>query len=613
MRANILALAALAGVATAADKFDWQSITPSHDLAYHDCYGSFRCARLLLPLDWLNPKPNETIALALIKSPAVVPVDDPTYGGPVLSNPGGPGGSGVDYLRGAAAKHHDVVDTPGRRHFEFVSFDPRGIGRTTPQINCYPDSRLAQAAASLEARGSGGVDTSPAALSYNLGLAAIRGDRCEEFNGELLKYVGTTSVARDMLAVVEKIDAYNKKQRKKGNATGEETTVEADEDDDRLELRDAADGKHDLPRLQYMGFSYGTVLGNYFASMFPGRIGRLLLDGVCDIDDYATGDGWLTNTVDTDEMADVFFQSCFDAGSDACALYRHGDASGADIARRFWDWAARLDESPVFVTKPDGSGDAAVVRPADLHALLFEALYSPFGKFPETAKTADEAMRGNTTALWELVTSSSGGPLEEVCPIGGNSTAATDPDVRDPQSAILCGDGEPITGRDAAFWRGYVEHQLAQSSVAGATWSTIRIACSKWRTPAKWQFHGPFTSPAPSRDASKPEPGRPAAPILFLSNRLDPVTPLRAARKAAAKYPGAGVLVQEALGHCVLGSPRSSDCTRDVVRKYFDEGVVPDGEKTCEAACELWEKCEPVGALAVDEPSSRDWRFPLHV
>jgi pimeloyl-ACP methyl ester carboxylesterase len=74
-----------------------------------------------------------------------------------------------------------------------------------------------------------------------------------------------------MVAMVDSIDELEKKEARRGQ---------------RMELRK---GDQDVPRLQYYGFSYGTLLGNYFASLFPERIGRLVLDGVCNADDYATG------------------------------------------------------------------------------------------------------------------------------------------------------------------------------------------------------------------------------------------------------------------------------------------------------------------------------------
>ncbi|KAK8141954.1 hypothetical protein G3M48_009577 [Beauveria asiatica] len=571
--------------AAAASEFDWDAITPSHDLEYHDCYDNLHCARLLLPLDWLDEASNKTVALALVKSDAVVGIDHAAYAGPVLSNPGGPGGSGVDHLRGAVAQLRDMVDTPGKKHFEFVSFDPRGVGRTTPR----------------NARGSGGLNGGgPAALPYNLGLETIKGNRCEEFNGDLLRYVGTTSVARDMLAVVEKIDEYNAKHSKRGKKPerGSQMPLHSSSG--------AEKAKTGPPRLQYLGFSYGTVLGNYFASMFPERIGRVLLDGVADIDDY----GWLADTVDTDEMADLFFQGCFDAGRDACPLHRSGDSSGADISQRFWDWVDGLDQAPLLATKKD---QAVVLQSGDLRALLLGAMYQPLTLFTEAASLVDAAMRGNTTALYDLVAPIAGGSPDAACPpVGGNGTASADSSSPDAQRAVLCGDGQDVTGRDTAFWRAYVAKQLAQS----------------WRARAKWQFRGPFTTPPPSDSnndndnendnaSAGPEPGRPAAPLLFLSNRLDPVTPLRAARKVAQMYPGTGLLVQDAMGHCVFGAHPPTDCTRRVVRRYFDEGVVPSEEATCEAVCKPWSKCasakRSVGALSSKGGRRRDWRFPLHV
>lgn len=281
--AVIATVAAFGVFADSPTSFDWESVTPKHDLEYHDCYGHFKCARLLLPLDWLDPSNKDTIALPIMKQDAVVTPDDPTYAGPLLSNPGGPGGSGIDSLRGQAKLQRYMVDTPGKKHFELVSFDPRGVKFSSPHVDCYPHNKLARLAATLQGRGTGGLNGGPASLPYGLGLSAIHADRCVDYNGDLLQYVGTTSVARDMLAIIDKIDEYNKKNFN----LVKETPVE--EDNAQLELRNAKAEKN-LPRLNYIGFSYGTVLGSYFAAMFPGRIGRIVLDGVCDVNDYANGD-----------------------------------------------------------------------------------------------------------------------------------------------------------------------------------------------------------------------------------------------------------------------------------------------------------------------------------
>lgn len=276
---SFLLLGAAGRLAAAADDFDWSSITPSAKLAFTPCFDDFQCARLLLPLDWHNETRPDTVTVAIIKLPANVSQDDPTFGGPIFTNPGGPGGSGVGYLRSRGRALQSIIDIPGKRQYEYVSFDPRGIGATEPQVDCYQANGMARRAKLLEAIAGGMLNLSPASFAFGHYTALGFGKRCEKENEELLSFVNTPSVARDMVAMVDKFAELRK-----------ETTKEQQEDTyAELELRSVKSAADDTPRLQYIGFSYGTVLGNYFASMFPERVGRVILDGVCNVDDYANG------------------------------------------------------------------------------------------------------------------------------------------------------------------------------------------------------------------------------------------------------------------------------------------------------------------------------------
>jgi pimeloyl-ACP methyl ester carboxylesterase len=273
----IAGLSALAVPIAAQSDFDWDSITPARELQYHDCYTAFKCARLALPLNWKNATDPRTASIAIVKLPAKVSDDDPSFGGSIFTNPGGPGGSGVSFVVGRGHYLRDYVDTPGKKHYEIVSFDPRGIENSRPLANCYPGQNLARDAWMLEVRGNGGLDKGPAAISYALAMFDAYGKKCQKSDtqglneGEIFEFMGTPSVARDMVAMVDSIDELRAKE------AGRHQRME-------LKKRD-----QDVPRLQYYGFSYGTLLGNYFASLFPERIGRLVLDGVCNADDYATG------------------------------------------------------------------------------------------------------------------------------------------------------------------------------------------------------------------------------------------------------------------------------------------------------------------------------------
>ncbi|KAH8127577.1 hypothetical protein FP744_10008261 [Trichoderma asperellum] len=598
-------LVGLAAAGNASSQFDWTTIAPSKHLEYHDCFDGFRCARLIAPLDYRNASDPRTIALAMIKLPAVVPDDDAAFAGPVFINPGGPGASGVESLLSGGKHLRDVLDKPGRRHYEIVSFDPRGIGSSTPQANCFAHDTLGRDAALLELRGRGPLNGD--SLPYVLALQKAIGRRCQDADesgvngGQILGYMGTPNVARDMVHMVDKI--------------AELRAREADARDDRLELKrrghedvDTDDGDDDVPRLQYVGYSYGTVLGNYFASMFPGRVGRLMLDGVVNANDYSSGPGWLTNLRDTDELADRFFSGCHLAGPENCALARENDAA---VKGRFYEWLGKLDEEPISAVSPTGA--VVVISSQDIRELLGLALYMPRDSFRGFAKAVDDAMRGNSSAVVERLFKRQIPSLKDACEVDGGTVAF----FQEAGAGVLCADGDDVSGLNATWWKHYIRRQVGTSTVYGAYWSNIRMACNAWNFNFRpnWVFKGPFTTPpAAYSDAGKPLPGHPAAPILFVSNRLDPVTPLAAARAMAAQHPGAGLLIAEAFGHCAMGNGESA-CLHKHIADYFDTGVVPDGEAVCEADCGPWdEKCDSVGAQAMHQGNrGYDRKYPLGI
>lgn len=255
--------------------FDWSTITPSAKLTYWPCFKQFLCARLLLPLDWLNKNTTDTVSIAMVKLPAAVPQDDPTFGGALLSNPGGPGSSGTKFLLRRGSMLQSLIDIPGQKHYEYISFDPRGVGASEPRVNCYPANNMARSAKMLEVLAGGAVTLSPASFAFQQYSAKALGKRCELTNAKILPFVNTPSVARDMVAMVDKIAELRQEHATQHN--------------DTQTLFLPLETKEDVPRLQYIGFSYGTVLGNYFASLFPERVSRMVLDGVVDSYDNASG------------------------------------------------------------------------------------------------------------------------------------------------------------------------------------------------------------------------------------------------------------------------------------------------------------------------------------
>lgn len=292
--------------------------------------------------------------------------------------------------------------------------------------------------------------------------------------------------------------------------------------------------------------------------------------------------GWLKSLSNTDEMADMFFQGCFAAGQKICPLRREQDASADDIRGRFWSWTDGLNEGPLIATTKDNVRH--FIRAGDVRNVFLSAMYYADYQFQPLAMAFSDAMQGNGTGLLERVLD-----WNEYEPLQGEAGKYLPSPLiaRDPQSTIICADGDDVSGENNSVWQSYLRKQLALSSVAGAFWATLRLNCAGWPARPNWRFKGPFTSPKPSNSSKSPETGHPAAPLLFISTRYDPVTPALNARAMAGGHPGAAVMIQESMGHCVTLAPMSK-CARKIISDYFDTGVVPSEEATCDGVRDPW-------------------------
>ncbi|MGH9026963.1 MAG: alpha/beta fold hydrolase [Acidimicrobiia bacterium] len=196
------------------------------EISWSDCDDGFECGSLQVPRDYDNPR-SGTITVALIRHPATDPAGRI---GSLLVNPGGPGASGVHFVRGAT----DLLPEELRVRFDIVGFDPRGTGATLP-IEC--DFDLDDVFA---------LDTSPddederAELEETFAALAAA---CDERSGADLAAVSSQDTVRDMYRI-------------------------------RAALGD--------DKLTYLGYSYGSYLGALYADQFPQLVRSMLLDGAVD-------------------------------------------------------------------------------------------------------------------------------------------------------------------------------------------------------------------------------------------------------------------------------------------------------------------------------------------
>ncbi|KAJ7864283.1 hypothetical protein B0H14DRAFT_2193600, partial [Mycena olivaceomarginata] len=175
------------------------------DLDWVTCYSTFQCTRLEVPLDYSDASVG-TADLAVIRLPANVSKSE--YRGPLLFNPGGPGGSGVDTLVQAGPSLQLVFGS----EYDIVSFDPRGVwvfiscdAISFPGVSySTPVAAFFQSDAERALWNAGSLPASLNASSDSLPFNWARGKLLGQLAAQrdtsgILKYMTTDNVARDML------------------------------------------------------------------------------------------------------------------------------------------------------------------------------------------------------------------------------------------------------------------------------------------------------------------------------------------------------------------------------------------------------------------------------
>lgn len=360
-------------------EFKWANLSTSVDLQYQRCYTDFECARLSLPLDWNNVRSPNNISLAVIRLPAKVPASHPNHGGTIVINPGGPGGSGVGWLLQVGKRMQRILD--GEKHYEILSFDPRGIFRSLPNAYCFRNAVESEIWYDSKAA-AGTLDSSEYALHYSWASESARGQLCASTgngrygDGENLRqHVSTASVARDLLELVKKIDQERT-----------EAMAKLTSHDEQKPLGGSA---RPIRKLQYFGQSYGTFLGTTFAAMYPDMVERMVLDANLDSDNWQSK--YEASIDDHADIRNFFFERCYKGGLD-CALYREQDGSAHDIQLRFETLLEALESSPSYLS---GHGRAMPITSSDVLQGFFTTAYQPLFFFKPFAQFVNDLVVGN--------------------------------------------------------------------------------------------------------------------------------------------------------------------------------------------------------------------------
>ncbi|ESZ90954.1 hypothetical protein SBOR_8672 [Sclerotinia borealis F-4128] len=322
-------------------QWTFDEISSSTSLIWYPCFSDFFCAMLDVPLDY--SKTNGTRAsVPLIMIAAQNNSTDGPYQGMILTNP--------------------VVGT----NYDIVSFDPRGMGRSIPLADC--SSSLSS---KIRRRNFGlsGPEFDSSYWTEEFQKSFDFGAECNAKIGgsdQAGPHMSMAVVATDMLSIV---DAFAKTERGQSVET--------------------------LSLLNYWGFSYGSFLGQTFASMYPDRVGRFAIDGVVDPDDYISG-AELDDIYLEDAVIDSFFTYCHLAGTSLCDFYTGN--SSEDIRHRFENIFLPLNASYAFA---QNWTNATTIQHSleSIKSTIRLTAYTPITSFPilATQLVAYEAALSNLT------------------------------------------------------------------------------------------------------------------------------------------------------------------------------------------------------------------------
>ncbi|KAL5342130.1 TAP-like protein-domain-containing protein [Aspergillus crustosus] len=519
------------------------------------------------------------MAIAVARLPAKVPVTDPRYGGAVVLNPGGPGGSGATQALLSGRNLQSIADAAASpstsqksedRYFDIIGFDPRGVNNTTPGFSCFPNL-FSQRNWELQAEADGILGSSADSFMRNWQRAIALNTGCSQAistppgpgQEALGEHINTPPVARDILEIVERHGEWREKQ-------GLEAQRQHDElygYDPQQSLLARSKWKRGQEKLLYWGRSYGTVLGTTFATLFPDRIERMVLDGVVDANRYYSGTG-PEPVADADAIFEKFALYCNEIGEE-CPFYASGGPTG--IKETYKELENSLLNSSIAVL-PSKTRGPEVVTWTDLKNVLRIAMYQPLAGFSFLAGVANDLAQGDGSRLADF----KAGRRDPACPSeecrnsGPWSSECRIPSANEmyASSAILCSDADYMQAVDE---QGFEEHWRSLQGVSdtvGDYWAHTHLNCIGWSVKPKWTIKGLVT-------------GNTSHPLLFVNNILDPVTPLISAKTMHEAFPGSALLQQDSEGHCTLAAP--SICVSQSIRKYFQTGELPAVETICDA------------------------------
>ena len=458
---------------------------PVSPARWSDCGNGFLCAQVRLPRDYAAPTKG-TLNVAMIRLPAT---DKASRIGSLFVNPGGPGASGVDFVRDGATR---LFPAALLKRFDIIGFDPRGVNSSTA-IRCI-DNLDPQAE----------LDPSPddpAELKALVASAREYAGECGKRNDTTLPYLSTDAVARDLDAL-------------------------------RVAVGD--------DKLSYLGFSYGTLIGSTYASLFPDHIRAMVLDGAIDpsldLEGLRAGQAKGFET----ELRS-FLDDC--AARTSCAFHEGGRS------RQVFDsLMASIDRKPLPATKLHS---ARVIGPGIAWYSVLAALYSK-DAWPTLAQALELARHGDGSIMLLIAD-----------PYRGRKPNGSYSNMQDAYVGNTCLDFPAPT--DVAAYTGWASTLEASAPHFAGMIAYNDLPCAFW--------------PVPPERTPKPASAPGAPPIVVVGSTGDPATPYAWAVALSKQLESAVLVTRQGDGHTGY---EFSACVKAAVDTYLLDLTAPNAGLTCD-------------------------------
>jgi pimeloyl-ACP methyl ester carboxylesterase len=457
----------------------------------------FQCATAPAPLNYAKPG-GTRIELALVRLPAAKPKERI---GSLFINFGGPGGAGTALLPGRATT---VFSQAIRDHFDLVAWDTRGTGLSTA-VRCFATQQEDSGYFASVPYFPYPASTDAAFWSLNAEL----GQDCRQNAAALLPHLSSQDTARDL----------------------------------DLLRRDVGDKK-----LNYLGFSYGTVIGAVYANLFPGSVRAMVLDGTLDFKGNAVGDApgeASTLPVDVRNEVDVAAQGVFGRFLSLCAKATAANCAFAAGGNPLAKWHTLLTRAQASPIKYNGR----TYSYSTVAALTYYNLYKPITEWPALG-----------TLLQGLYVASAGAA----------------------EHAALAQEAYPVNNGNEGYYLSQCADIKAptQESVYDSLAITEDAKVPGFGRFATYDMTPCATWPALHTDAYDGPWNRSRATILVINSRYDPATPYQGAVAGVRELGNARLLTVNGDGHTSEYSEPSS-CRDTTKQAYLISLKLPPRGEVC--------------------------------